>query len=79
MCATLLHSKVRLPQKWNPPQTFLIVTRCGADFPVTPECLTNDQAGVTLWQPQRPLRKRQKGEIRDRNAAETTYREDHRD
>jgi hypothetical protein len=30
--ATLLHSKVRLPQKRNPPWTFLSVTRCGADF-----------------------------------------------
>jgi hypothetical protein len=75
--ATLLNSKVRIPQKWNPPQMFLSVTRCGADFPVTPECLTIEQAGVTLRMPHRPLGKRSTGEIAERNADETSTRQDH--
>jgi hypothetical protein len=78
-CAILLHSIVRLPHKWNPLQTFLSVTRCGVDFPVTPECLTNEQAEVTPQLPHRALGKRQKGEIAYRNADETSYRQDHRD
>jgi hypothetical protein len=56
---------------------FLSVTRCGADIPVTPEWLTNEQAGVTLWPPHEPLGKRRKGEIAERNADETSYRQDH--
>ena len=75
LCATLLHSKVRLPQQWNPLRTFLSVTRCGVDFPVTPECLKNEQAGVTLRHPHQPGGERQKGEIAERNADETSYRQ----
>ena len=55
----------------------LSVTRCGADIPVTPECLTNEQAGVTLRPPRQLLGKRRKGEIAERNADETSYRQDH--
>jgi hypothetical protein len=76
-CAILLHSIVRIPQKWNPLQTFLSVTRCGVDFPETQVCLTYGQAGVTLQLPHRPLGKRQKGEIAYRNADETSTRQDH--
>ena len=31
-CATLLHSKVRLPRRWNPPQMSLSVTRVWRRF-----------------------------------------------
>ena len=53
------------------------MARCDADFPVTPECLTNERAGVTLRLPHLPLGKRQKGEITERNADETSYRQNH--
>jgi hypothetical protein len=47
-------------------------------FPVTPECLKNEQAGVTLPHPYQPGGERRKGEIAQRNADETSYRQGHR-